>query len=212
MNYQSGLEPTLGTISEQTNVRQTLGQLICHITSDASLRDDLMQEALIHLWLTETRRPGQTRSWYMQSCKFHLQHYLASGRSIDSTKRRDGQLQLAEHNEDGEGFPEQADSGNSVMTVVSARELMDLLSGQLQPHERAVLNCLADGLGPREIGRELNMSHTMVIRHRRKIACLLTRLESAKAIFRNRKTNGNGQRFGRLGRGDEEARLEPVSG
>jgi len=40
-----------------------------------------------------------------------------------------------------------------------------------------VLDCLADGLGVREIGRRLEMSHTMVIRHRSKIASLLLKLE-----------------------------------
>jgi len=142
------------------------------------LREDLLQEAMIHLWLMQARRPGQTRSWYMQSCRFHLQHYLASGRSIDSVKRRQGRLPFAYESEDGEGFPEQGDSGNSVLTWVNARELMSLLSEYLQPQEKAVLDCLAEGHGLREIGRELGMSHTMVIRHRRKIAALLNKLEA----------------------------------
>ena len=43
--------------------------------------------------------------------------------------------------------------------------------------QQAPAAILADGLGAREIGRKLKLSHTMVIRHRRKIASLLTRLE-----------------------------------
>jgi DNA-directed RNA polymerase specialized sigma24 family protein len=182
MMYQNGLDETCTMTPEQRAMRNLLLQMVHRITADGSLRDDLMQEALVHLWLTETRRPGQTRSWYLQSCRFHLQHYLASGRSIDSAKRREGRMVLAQDSEDGEGYPEQGDSGNSVVTSVSARELLALLNKHLQPHERAVLECLADGLGAREIGRELKISHTMVIRHRRKIACLLNRLEAIKAV------------------------------
>jgi DNA-directed RNA polymerase specialized sigma24 family protein len=200
MMYQNGcgVEET-GTTSEQEAMRQSLMQMICRMTTDAALRDDLMQEALVHLWLTEARRPGQTRSWYLQSCKFHIQHYLSSGRSIDSAKRRDAQYLPAPDLETEENFPEQSDAGNSVVTAVSARELVSLLADHLQPQEKAVLACLADGLGPREIGRELKISHTMVIRHRRKIACLLTRLESVnrprglgRALGYGRRANGNG--------------------
>ncbi len=152
--------------------------MIEKITPNPALREDLLQEASIHFWLTEARRPGQTKSWYLQSCKFHLQHYLASGRSVDSFKRRRGQLELASEAEEWRVFPEQADSGDSVLTVVCTRELISLLSRRLLPLEKAVLECLADGLGPREIGRRLGISHTMVLRHRGKIASLLTRPES----------------------------------
>ena len=54
---------------------------------------------------------------------------------------------------------------------------MSLLGPLLTPPEQAILDCLADGLGPREIGRKLKLSHTMVIRHRRKIAALFSQLE-----------------------------------
>jgi DNA-directed RNA polymerase specialized sigma24 family protein len=158
-------------------MREALTRLVRSMTSNSALRDDLLQEAMVHLWLTETRRPGQTQSWYLQGCKFHLQHYLGSGRSVDSAKRNWGRLPFSTGLADAEGYPEQMDSGDTVLTSVNARELILLLSRHLAPQERDVLHCLADGLGPREIGRKLNMSHTMVIKHRRKIAALLTRLE-----------------------------------
>jgi RNA polymerase sigma factor (sigma-70 family) len=156
--------------------RELLRRLVRAITANPVLWDDLFQEALIHLWTIETRRPGHTRSWYLQSCKFHLRHYLAAGRSIDSMKRREGQVVFeSEVDADSEPF-EMEDTGESVLSAVCAREIISILSRQLLPHERAVLDCLADGLGPREIGRRLNISHTMVIKHRCKIASLLSRL------------------------------------
>jgi len=162
---------------DELSTRESLVRMVRRITSNLALRDDLLQEALIHLWLTESRRPGQTKSWYLQGCKYHLLHYLASGRSVDSAKRRSGQMLQANDVEERDSFPEEIDSGASVLNWVSARDIIALLSPQLQPHEKAVLYCFADGLGPREIGRKLKMSHTMVIKHRRKIASLFIRLE-----------------------------------
>src|SRR5258708_37366966 len=77
---------------DELQTRESLVRMARRITSNVTLREDLLQEALIHLWLTERRRPGQTRSWYLQSCKYPLLHYLASGRRGDSTKRPAGQM------------------------------------------------------------------------------------------------------------------------
>jgi RNA polymerase sigma factor (sigma-70 family) len=164
-------------VNEPTT-RELLVRLTQSITRNSHLWDDLLQEAMIHLWMIERRRPGQTRSWYVQSCKFHLLHYLSCGRSIDSFKRRDCQIQLEVDSEHEITARELVDSGESVLSCVSARELVASLSRQLLPSEQAVLDCLADGLGPREIGRRLNISHTMVLKHRCKIASMLNRLET----------------------------------
>ena len=186
---------------EEPSIQDSLLQMIRRMTSNPTLREDLLQEASIHFWLTESRRPGQTRSWYLQSCKFHVQHYLASGRSLDSNKRRAGQATVESWSTEPEDVFDQLDSGHSVVTLVSTREIISLLSQHLLPHEKAVLHCLADGLGPREIGRRLNISHTMAIKHRCKIAQLLTRLESPRPHARsatnisNRAKMRNGTRF-----------------
>jgi len=168
---------------DEPGTRELLRRLVRTITANPVLWDDLLQEALIHLWTIEARRPGFTRSWYLQSCKFHLRHYLAAGRSIDSMKRRDNQMHRESESDHDDDIYELIDSGETVLSAVCAREIITLLSRQLMPHEKAVLECLADGLGPREIGRRLNISHTMVIKHRCKIASLLNRLaRSKKAI------------------------------
>jgi DNA-binding NarL/FixJ family response regulator len=164
---------------DEPKIKESIGRLVQNLASNPTLWDDLRQEALIHLWLIEIHRPGQTRSWYLQSCKFHLQHYLASGRSVDSNKRRDGQMPYETHSEDPSDRHDLVDPGASVQSFVSARELVSLLSRGLMPVEKAVLDGLADGLGPREIGRRLNISHTMVIKHRCKIASLLAGLEKS---------------------------------
>jgi DNA-directed RNA polymerase specialized sigma24 family protein len=162
---------------DDSSTRESLVRLIRKLTANLALREDLLQEALIHLWITEARRPGQTRSWYLQSCNYHLLHYLAAGRSVDSGKRRRSQIENRSVGQGRLDLFDSPDSGESVVGYVSARDIISMLSPMLAPHERAVLACFADGLGPREIGRKLRLSHTMVIRHRRKIAGLLTKLE-----------------------------------
>src|SRR6267142_2638164 len=97
---------------DELSTRDSLVRMVRKLTANAALREDLLQEALIHLWLTETRRPGQTRSWYRQSCKYHLLHYLASGRSVDSGKRRAGQFYPSDDSDDWEMISEKVDSGN----------------------------------------------------------------------------------------------------
>src|SRR6266478_996632 len=129
---------------DEPSVKDALLRMTGSITPNFAFRQDLLQEALIHLWLTEIRRPGQTKSWYLQSAKFHLQHCLAAGCSVDSTKRG-GSLSHFEHNfEQPQELPELVDRGDSVVGQVIARDIISLLSPHLSPREKAVLDSLAD--------------------------------------------------------------------
>src|SRR6266478_6135455 len=111
---------------DQPATKEALLKIIRTITHHEALADDLLQEALIHLWMMETRRPDQTKSWYLQSCKYHLLHYLSAGRSVDSAKRRNGQLgeiEVDQWIEEGE----QVDADAAVFASVCARDLMSVL-------------------------------------------------------------------------------------
>src|SRR6266404_3118644 len=98
---------------DEPATRLSLVRMIRKMTANPTLCQDLLQEALIHLWLTETRRPGQTESWYLQSCKFHLLHYLASGRSVDCTKRARFHSRFEDNFEQLDEFSELTDPGGS---------------------------------------------------------------------------------------------------
>ena len=56
--------------------------------------DDLLQESLVHLWKVRCDNPGRTKSWYLQNCRFHVQHWLAAGCSLDSPKRARADIAL----------------------------------------------------------------------------------------------------------------------
>ena len=180
--------PTNSLLIDNAAFKAALARLAGRMTSNPSMREELLQEAMVHLWITEVRRPGQTRSWYLQSCRFHLQHYLSAGRSIDSGRRSLQGHSLTGDSETDEGFEwgDLEDERSSVVPLVSERDLIYVLRGRLNLEERAVLDGLADGIGLREIGRRLGLSHTMVRNHRRKIASLTSRLETPNA---NRRSN-----------------------
>src|SRR5437867_13065023 len=115
---------------DELSTRESLVRMVRRMTGNSALREDLAQEALIHLWLTEAGRPGQTKSWYLQSCKFHLLHYLSAGRSVDSGKRRASQSDENFDSQEMEGFSDASDGDNSVFTWVSARDIISILSPQ----------------------------------------------------------------------------------
>ena len=134
-----------------------------------------MQEALIRFWQMQESNRGQTKAWYVQNCRFHLLHYLAAGRSIDSPKRRASQV-TPEHEEEEFDLIESLPGNDGVVDDVSARDIFTTLSKSLSEKEKRVLHWFAEGLGTCEIAKRLGISHPMVIKHRRKIATFAKQL------------------------------------
>jgi RNA polymerase sigma factor (sigma-70 family) len=147
----------------------SLVKVVNRMTRDPFLREDLLQEATVHFWTMKRQRPSETLSWYLQSCVFHLRHYLAAGRSVDSLKRRGLRVEMAEEEE-------LFGADSCIIGQVEAREIVHQLSRALSPREQAILQCLAEGLGPREIACRLKFSHPVAIKCRRKIAELAVRM------------------------------------
>jgi len=147
----------------------SLVKVVNRMTRDPFLREDLLQEATVHFWTMKRQRPRETLSWYLQSCVFHLRHYLAAGRSVDSLKRRAFRVEVAEEEE-------LFGADSCIIGQVEAREIVHQLSRALTPREQAILQCLAEGLGPREIACRLKFSHPVAIKCRRKIAELAVRM------------------------------------
>jgi RNA polymerase sigma factor (sigma-70 family) len=161
---------------EDLETLEQLGKIVVRLTSNPALREDLMQEALIHLWQVQEQNPGQTKNWYVQNCRFHLLHYLALGRSVDSPKRRNSQVQPTDQDGEQDDLLDRFESSDTVVQDVSARDIVSSLSKVLSDREMAILHWLAEGLATREIAKRLGISHPMVIKHRRKIAALAEKL------------------------------------
>jgi len=161
---------------DQNDTLKTLRQIVVGLTADGALQDDLTQEALIHLWLREQQCPGQTQSWYFQSCRFHLRTHLCQGRSIDSIKHRTQRCVSVETVGQSDGPSPDLQRAESPRASVSAREIFGLLSERLRPAELAVLRFLAGGHSVRDIARKLKVSHQAVSKHRQAIAALAVQL------------------------------------
>lgn len=161
---------------EDVEILEQLGRIVVRLTSNSALREDLMQEALIHLWQVQEQSPGQTKNWYLQNCRFHLLHYLALGRSVDSPKRRAAQVHPIEEEEDAENWLDRFEGANTVVQDVSARDILESLAKSLSVREMSILQWLAEGQGTREIAKRLGISHPMVIKYRRKIATFARKL------------------------------------
>ena len=168
--------PGGGALIQDGGFLRGLNRIVIWLVGNLPSRDDLMQEALFHGWREAERRPGRTTAWYLKSCRFHLQHVLAAGRSIDSPKRRKAAARCRESIEPPVEVLEVADPAADVVGEVCVRELVRILRGRLQPRQGLVLAMLVEGLGPAEVSRNLNISHPAVSKLRRKLATMLTAL------------------------------------
>jgi DNA-directed RNA polymerase specialized sigma24 family protein len=138
-----------------------------------------MQEAMIHLWRMEEQDPGKDEGWYLNGCRFYLQNFLRLGRSVDSLKHFRAQVLNRDQAQDGlDGFNllESAEPNGSLWDEVSVNDFMAELSQWLTAQEKEILLCLMDGLSARETAERLDISHTLVNRHRSQIAKLAMKL------------------------------------
>src|SRR6266446_3111635 len=136
----------MAMLVEDAPMLELLRQIVARFTRYAELQQDLMQECLLHLWKLERSRPGRTRSWYLQGCRFHLQHYLVSGRSLDSLKRTSTGTHIAIDGDDEEPALQEYHTNGEVFEAVSFADLVWTLKREIKPRERHVLGGLADGM------------------------------------------------------------------
>jgi len=160
------------TLLADTAMRASLRRIVAGFTGNPVLQQDLMQESLIHLWRIECDRPGQTRSWYLQSCQFHIRHWLAGGRSMDSPKRAHEDRRLTIDESSSETLLPEHHTNGELFETVSFRDLCSTLAKHLKPREQAVLRGLAEELATGEIAAKCGLSYPTVIKYRRKIAAL----------------------------------------
>jgi RNA polymerase sigma factor (sigma-70 family) len=160
-------------VTADNRVVNQLRGVAAKLTYNVELQKDLLQEMFIHLVRVEEEMPGHTPSWYIKSCEFHARNYLKHGRSIDSLKRANNLIPLGQCYEDVEGhvfcFIDVADPLDALGEVMT-KDVVDLVMPRLNEMQQEILLSLMNGMGVREIARELGVSHPAVIKHRRRIA------------------------------------------
>src|SRR5215472_6352698 len=135
-----------------------------------------MQECLIHLWHTERARPNQTRSWYLQSCRFHAQHWLAAGRSLDNARRTNGESRISIDGDAEHPALSEYNTNGELFETVCFQDAVSTLAGRLGQRHKNVLNGLADGQTLTEIASQAKLSYPTVLKYRRAIADLSMKL------------------------------------
>ncbi len=165
-------------------VQQSLRGMIAKYAAEPTMQEDLLQECLIHLWKIESENPGKTRSWYLQSCRFHLQHILTAGRSVDSPKRANGQKRvLIDDSGDTLPHPDYHTNGE-FFELLSARDIVFVLTPHLTAGQGAMLRGFADGFRLREIAGRQHISYPTALKNRRKIAAITVKLGIARPTFK----------------------------
>jgi DNA-directed RNA polymerase specialized sigma24 family protein len=165
--------------------------IAARVTLNSVSQEDLVQECLIHLWKLEKEQPDQTVSWYLTSCRFHLQHCLASGRSVDSPKRAGAAHRITIDALDDDRLVSTDDSGGEVCDELSAQDVVSTLARHLKPRERIVLLGLSRGLMLREVAAKFKLSYPTALKYRRRIASLTLKLGlCSSSLNRNRASIG----------------------
>ena len=191
---------------EEAEILEVLRRIVTGFTTDPELQADLMQECLFHLWTDEREKPGRTRSWYLQSCRFHLQHWLASGRSLDSPKRANGNKRIVIDGDEEDPALGEYHTNGELFESVCFQDVVSTLAHHLKPCERVVLGGLSEGLRLGEIASESGLSHPTVLKYRRNIASMTRKLGISQAgpdgerngcVLAGARVTSSGNKFGR---------------
>jgi len=161
---------------EDLKMCESLRRIVNGFTGDPALQQDMLQECMVCLWKIEVEKPGRTRSWYLQNCRFHVQHWLAAGRSLDSHKRAHGGNRVPLQGTEEDAVLNEYHTDGELFETVSVRDLVSTLTPLLPPAEQTVLRGLAEGLLLREIAVKSGISYPTALKYRRRIAALASRL------------------------------------
>lgn len=130
--------------------------------------EDLYQEMCLYLWehYGGGLPAGINEAYVIKGCEFDIRNFMRKERdgvkfsSIDEPIGDDG-LTLGEVLEDKRGDPD--------MTIVNELTVDEIKSMDLSERERLVVSYLLKGCTVREIAAELEISHVMVLKHKKAI-------------------------------------------
>lgn len=130
--------------------------------------EDLYQEMCIHLWSNfgDGTPGGVNTSYIVKSCEFYILNYLRKVRE----KARIVSLEEP-INEDGDTLKDILPDRKEPLDKFIDRDLTikDIRNNRLSRREREVFSLLLKGLTVREAGKELGVSHVMVVKVKNRI-------------------------------------------
>ncbi|MCF7908228.1 MAG: sigma-70 family RNA polymerase sigma factor [Candidatus Omnitrophica bacterium] len=139
-----------------------------HLLRGFYSEEDLYQEMCLYLWENYSNGLpiGINQAYVIKGCEFHLQNFLRKGRpkanisSLDKLISPNGQT-LGDILKD-----EKADFIPNIDHNLTIDEINSL---GLTDKDKSVLSYLLKGYTVREIAKELDCSHVMIIKHKKKI-------------------------------------------
>src|SRR5258708_25185368 len=120
---------------EDDRIVQSLRGIVSRFSMDPTSQQDMLQECMLCLWEGESENPGRTVSWYLQRCRFHVQHWLVVGRSLDSPKRASAANRITINSDDEEPALAEHHTNGEVIETVCVRDLIVTLAKGLKPSE-----------------------------------------------------------------------------
>lgn len=143
--------------------------------------DDLLQEALIHLWVMfkNDTLSDKTDSYILQGCYFHLKNYIRT--HIDKMKSISINTIIDEEDNALENLI--CSQNHGLFNDFDEKEHIAKLSSYgLSEREMTIIKLLMKGMTVREIAKKSGVSHVMImkIKNRIKDKCINFRLDLDK--------------------------------
>ncbi len=141
--------------------------------------EDLYQEMCIHLWKNykDGQPTGINEAYIVKGCEFHILNYLRKERE----KARIVSLEES-INEEGGTLKDILPDGKEPLDKFIDRDLTieDIKNNGFTKREKEVFSLLLSGLTVREAGKELGISHVMVVKVKNRIIKKWQKKEKAK--------------------------------
>ncbi len=134
--------------------------------------DDLLQEAVIHLWqdFESGKLADKTDSYILQGCYFHLKNYIRKAHIRTNVFSLDELLKSAEEDSDDHSLILEDKRASDYRQFLNDKMLVETIQNNgLTPKEKFILSLVKNGLTTREIGARLGISHVGVVKRMVKI-------------------------------------------
>lgn len=130
--------------------------------------NDLYQEACTHLWnnFREGLPEGKNEFYVVRGCEFHLLNYLRKMKEKAWLSSLDETI-----NEEGDVLRDVLPDTNYCIKDSTEKNITvsDIMNNGFSPREKQVFAMLLKGFTVREVGKELGISHVMVVKSKNRL-------------------------------------------
>ncbi|HAM38311.1 MAG TPA: hypothetical protein DCP53_02760 [Elusimicrobia bacterium] len=131
-------------------------------------KNDLFSEMILHLWQEWKCKKfdNKTKSYIIQSCYFYLRNYLRINEDKYKILSLDDSV-----NDDGLTVKDTISDNSVPMLDVVEYDMVfqKIVNNGLSRIEKEIYKLIYNEYTVREIGKKLNISHTMVVKHKKNI-------------------------------------------